>query len=358
MDQIVGRCLLTVPVQGALSARTIEFLGTGAMAYAFIPTPVCIIDPSRVDANSIQYAAELVGQWLFYFGTLASHSIGSDPTTGKILPTWVIHKVCPGHKLALARSWAIALEALPLKTNRQAILVFDKVRNQHLQDYLGAQATQMVAYNSQKKVNVVWGDLTNGWGALLSARNISRDSLPVSLGGTLPDLFHLDMIRMRMSIEDCMAAAPPITNARLSNHYQPLLRLNDNDTVMLATANKKRRNLLLTDQPPNQEKEPQQLQSQSDDKASNNQSAYAQRLEWEEKERKRKNAMYQKLWVHKHKAKTWSLQPQCDDALAAQNRLKAEYDRLDGLLEQAKTVVSMYEHQAADITTMTIPSEE
>lgn len=195
-------------------------------------------------------------------------------------------------------------QVLPVKVRECAFLVVNLDHGYfHLRDILPFQASQMMAYNSTNSVQIIYGDLNNGWNKLLKSYNISLQSLPGYLGGHLSDNFFDDYIRTRLSVEDIMGSAPPIANTRLATFPSSITIM---DQVVKC------------------------LQHDKKDPSMDRDAV------------RRRNAEYQRNWVRTQEEKRHSLREQCRALTTRKAQLQEEQTRLRDLLEEAKSLVSKH----------------
>lgn len=191
---------------GALSAEAIAILRTGAFSFVSRPSPLVIVDTSKIttplDLNALQ-------QVFLYFGTIGAMDVPPDQCFT------LVHLASAGHKIVFSPdAWQALGHASPIRINPKAILLSTS-NDRNLREFLRIKAARMVEYNTKKKLQLVYADLHSEWNKVLDSLNISRYSLPHSLGGHLKEDFFSDFIRQRITIENCMGSAPPIANSSL-----------------------------------------------------------------------------------------------------------------------------------------------
>ena len=193
---------------GTLTKNAIEILQSGFIALISSPSPVCLVDISRLPRP----LEDEMAACMFYLGTIGSDK--ESQTNGMTIIHLVSGEARHQNLNLESLTWTVIHDALPFRIKDILILPLYEPGKEHLIEYLAFQTSSLVNFRSGRQSIILQHKYgTAGMLDLLEKRGISRQVLPRHLGGSFDDLsFHL-WIQNRLKIENA-ALSPTPSNTR------------------------------------------------------------------------------------------------------------------------------------------------
>ena len=193
---------------GALSLSDVQVVRTGYLLVFPSPAgPVLLLDSTR-----LQHAlAGVLDRCVFYLLTICSDEFAQ--TKGGTLLNIVSSRKGPLKSMKQKQQqWEFVHKAMPFKFQRCVVVQSYEEGKQILLEFLAFQQSKLLGYSSGIHTDLVSKDsFANTLRSLLD-QGFDRSHIPASLGGDFDYGMVPHWTRMRLSIEDAMGSAPPIRN--------------------------------------------------------------------------------------------------------------------------------------------------
>ena len=198
-------------------------------------------------------------------------------------------------------------------------------------DFLGYQHRRVTETNTTLSVKQIAGNSIRDTLQQLEAHGFDRYCLPRDLGGNIDRNQFDEFIRARLSVEDIMSAAPPMTCSVFNPGRQ------GGGPLHLAVTARPKQQL-----PPPQQQQQQQLITKPAGNPTRKRQRAKEKLEipklpneTEQQYTKRKNALYVRRTYHRQKLELMQAKDKVAKCEQINKALKAENKRLQFLLMQA-----------------------
>ena len=292
---------------GALNAQDVAMLRTGYCAIFARPTEGCLIVYNH--ARLPYFDLETHMRIGMYICTCFTDPVSQTLSGGCV---YVVHSHSSNSNSegmasippvnTSPRGWEMFRVAMPMKAPRQFIVAqaYEPHKADLLQ-FLSYKEARTAQFRARQLPHILQASSSRGTLALLEARGIERQYVPVSLGGDYRYNEFDEWIRTRISIEDLLSSAP------LTISRRPLC-LSDIGNDSSAQQNVVLRN--------DNEQQPQH---------------------------RSKGALYSKRSYDRRKAEHAQLKEEVKSALERNHALKAENVRLQALLEQADACLKQHD---------------
>ena len=308
--------------RGALSPEDVTLLRTGY--YVLLPRAQhgvqIIFDETRLPCAAGHTTTRLVFYLTHLYGDISRYGISfvHVVTSGKRPP--------PDIKL---EGWDIYRAALPIRVNQKIVVAqaYEPDKS-HLLQYLAFQTQRTAQFRSRQPVALVAGSsFTHTLKLLEQDHGLDRALLPRCLGGNFDYSLFQDWIRMRLSVEGAMAAAPVVAN------HLPI-----GETAQDPANNIRRPVLLLCDEKPQGALDQQENDNQRSSKASKVAQPFATTGEVGVSE-SRKRGKRQGTYARR-RLQIKELQLECEKLQNENAQIRQDNRRLESSLAQARFVVA------------------
>lgn len=294
----------------------VEVIRTGYLLVFPTPDgPVLLLDSTR-----LQHAlASVLDRCVFYILTIGSDE-GAQTKGGTLLNIVSSRKGPMKNMKQKQQQWEFVHKAMPFKFKRCVVVQSFEEGKQILLEFFSYQQSRLLGYTSGIHTDLISKDSLKSTLSSLLGEGFHCSHIPNSLGGDFDYSQVASWARMRMSVEDAMGSAPPKRNViprQIIASMQKNASANNNNSTAVVPST-----------------------TMSESSRENRDEFVRQR-----------NASYARRFYHRKKLEVMVQQ----DELAALDRinakLRAENQRLEGILAQAIKIVFVVQHGGPQLAT-------